>query len=214
MNVVRLPHRDPKTVEPTPDFSTHILRIPQGIAPDSLAVVGVIKDYLSLRSTIFTRQKGWQVWLPTNNDLDQYDQHDAVYVIAQDDVTGAVLGGARLLRTDRYGSAANGLSYMIRDACLGRLPGLPRDLCDDVPPQDALTWEVTRFVSDGTKHVPLSLLNAGYSFLRSERARTVLYLGPPSLKRLAAQARQEPVALGPVRGNDDGRFQVFQCNLI
>ncbi|MEL6661214.1 MAG: acyl-homoserine-lactone synthase, partial [Bacteroidota bacterium] len=83
MNIVSRDRNISSTLAQGPNLRTRILRIPRGMSLDELATMGTIKDYLALRKSVFTRKKGWDVWLPKDNDLDQYDQYDSVYVIAQ-----------------------------------------------------------------------------------------------------------------------------------
>ena len=75
-------------------------------------------------------------------EWDQYDTALTRYVITHDH--GRVLSASRLNPCD-FESA--GHSYMIRDAVLGRLAGIPADILAS-PPVDPLIWEATRFTVD------------------------------------------------------------------
>lgn len=170
----------------------------------------LVNDYLKLRKQVFVDRLEWPLFHAENLEFEQYDTFDTVYVVATFD--GEVVGGARLRRTDRVsGKGQVKYSYMIRDACLGILPGLPQELCDDLPPMDKSIWELTRMVVTGPKEVSRMILAEINSFLGQEGAETVLFLGSPAFRRMASSMSWPVKQLGPITGNDDGRFQVFEC---
>ncbi len=176
----------------------------------------LIGHFLDLRKRVFALGKGWKVWISGQTDLDQYDRPDSVYIIALLEGTNMVVGGARLVRTDSVaGAADHGLfSYMIRDACRGLLDGLPVDLCTGVPPVDRGTWELTRLVTDGTPGAGAAVLQASNAFLASQRADSCLFLGPIGFQKMARSMGFTPTTIGPICGNNDGRFQAFACPVI
>lgn len=178
--------------------------------PEDLGLWHLVNDYLKLRKQVFVDRLEWPLFHAENLEFEQYDSFDTVYVVAT--LNGEVVGGARLRRTDQLsGQGQIQYSYMIRDACLGILPGLPQELCDELPPMDEHTWELTRMVVTGPKEVSRMILAKINVFLGQEGAETVLFLGSPAFRRMASSMAWPVKQLGPITGNADGRFQVFEC---
>ncbi|AGT10612.1 acyl-homoserine-lactone synthase [Paracoccus aminophilus] len=194
----------------TSDDGLHvsILRLPA-----SAPLWYLVGLYMTLRKEVFIAQKEWSLWQAEDMEFEQYDTFDTVYVIAHRD--GAVLGGGRLRRADQLtGTGSIIYSYMIRDAVLGMLPGLPTELCFEEPPTDKATWELTRFVSIGGAGVAALMLRAINDFLFSEGGKSCLCLGTPAFLRMARRVGWAVQAVGPVCGNKDGRFLVFDCPIM
>jgi len=125
------------------------------------------------------------------------------------------LGGGRLVRTDRKQSFGKIVyTYMIRDAYLGNLPGLPSGLCSNEPPVDKNVWEFTRFTSAKNQFVGKAILDHTNKFLKSEGATRCLFLGPPSFMRMARGMGYKPEPLGKIVGNRDGRFLAFGRDVV
>ncbi len=189
------------------DFEVSILRLPDGLPRWHL-----VYDFLLLRKEVFIDQMHWDLHATGSMEFEQYDTPDAVYVVAH--AGKEVIGGARLLRTDRRaGMGKLRYSYMIRDAYLGHLPGLPHDLCADEPPTSDTAWELTR-LAVRTARAGGAILNATNAFLKEEAADTCLFLGPPSFMRMARGMGYEPRPMGEVTGNGDGRFLAFSCGVV
>jgi acyl homoserine lactone synthase len=124
------------------------------------------------------------------------------------------VGGARLIRTDwRFGSGKMVYSYMIRDAYLEHLPGLPADVCADEPPVDPETWELTRLTAI-VPGVAEQILTAANEFLKGIDAKRCLFLGPPAFMRMARGMGYAPKPMGRITGNQDGRFLAFSCAVV
>ena len=98
-------------------------------------------DYLALRKRFFVDTLGWSIPHDDQVEMDQYDNPTARYSLVLDE-DGTVLSGARALPTTaRWGET----SYMLRDAEMGRIGGIPSDLLQG----ESLTagmWECTRLV--------------------------------------------------------------------
>lgn len=194
-----------ENARPLPDNGISIVRFPEDVKHWHL-----VAEYLKLRKEVFVDRKDWGLFHAEKFEFEQYDSFDTTYIIATQD--GRVVAGARLRRTDQIsGTGALQYSYMIRDACLGILPGLPHDLCDNLPPQDENLWELTRMVVEGPKPLTKAMLEAANSHLASLNAKAVMFLGSPAFLRMARMMGWPVQVLGPVTGNDSGRFQVFQC---
>ena len=186
-----------------------IVKLPEGIVNWHL-----VQRFLELRKRVFVDDMHWS--LPVHNDIEyeQYDTFDATYVIAHDG--DRVLGGARLIRSDfehpdELGSVR--YSYMIRDAYLGLLPGIPNQICFKEPPREATCWELTRFVSFGNSRVGEDILRAANDFLRTSGAEHCLFLGPPAFLRMAKKLGFAPKPMGQVVSNEDSRFLAFSCSV-
>lgn len=187
------------------DIRAHIIRYPGGLPHWHL-----VADYLKLRKQVFVDRLEWPLFHAEDLEFEQYDSFDTTYIVATD--LGRVVGGARLRRTDqRSGGGQLRYSYMIRDACLGLLPGLPVDLCDSMPPLDESVWELTRMVVDGQSSITRIILETANDFLDAQGASSVMFLGSPAFLRMARSWQWPAMRLGPVTGNRDGRFQVIKC---
>lgn len=185
-----------------------IIRMPEGLSKWYL-----VTQYLRLRKDIFIDRMSWPLHHVDAMEFEQYDNAHAVYVIAHEGA--CVLGGARLVRTDKtFGSGTVIYSYMIRDAWRKLLPGLPSELCDAEPPADPKVWELTRFASDNSARVGAAILTATNDFLKAEGATTCLFLGPPAFMRMAKRMSFSPKPLGNITGNADGQFLAFACDVI
>lgn len=177
----------------------------------------LFEGYMNLRTEIFTHQKGWDVWLPTKSDLDSYDCYDATYIIAYEPRNNRVLGGARLMCTNRSRCSrlADTPTYMINDAFHGVLNGLPSNICDSAPPRHRDVWELTRLVvGDAPASVARSILKASNDFLHSQGAQKCLFLGPRAFMRMAKGMGYTPVPLGPIVGPPGDNFLAFETEVL
>lgn len=195
-----------ETATATPSHVTaHIIRFPQDAKHWHL-----VTAYLKLRKEVFIDRLEWPLFHAEDLEFEQYDSFETTYIVAcQGD---EVVGGARLRRTDqRSAGGCLRYSYMIRDAYLGLLPGLPKDLCFDMPPESDRVWELTRMVVNGPKAITRKILEAANAFLREHHAASILFLGSPAFLRMARSWDWPAACLGPVTGNTNGRFQVIEC---
>lgn len=187
------------------DYEVRVVQCPRDMGHWHL-----VNDYLKLRKAVFVDRMSWPLFHAENLEFEQYDTFDTVYVVAT--LNDEVVGGARLRRTDQItGTGQVQYTYMIRDACLGILPGLPRGLCYETPPLDNQVWELTRLVVNGPHDVSPMIFNKMNDFLRSVGAESVLFLGSPAFQRMANSLGWTVRQLGPVSSNSDGTFQVFEC---
>lgn len=181
--------------------------------PDGTVDYDLVVSFLELRKEIFVDQKDWPLYSYERLEFEQYDTFGAIYIIAHEG--RSAIGGARLVRTDhRIGTGVVEYSYMIRDAYMGLLPGMPPDLCFKVPPSDSSTWELTRLASLPSTNVAGLILDRANEFLASKNAATCLFLGPPAFLRMAKTMNYEPRRLGPIVRNNDGAFLAFSCKVV
>lgn len=155
-------------------------------------------DYLALRKTYFADSLGWTLERTSSIEMDQYDNPNAVYSLCVSD-GGDVLAGARMLPTT---SMWLGWSYMLRDASLGRLPGIPQSILPD-PPVTPHVWECTRLVVNDaaatglTRHRALRSVVDGLARTASERgARRLISLSPGRLRLVLKSFGYECIDLG------------------
>lgn len=184
-----------------------VLQFPQDSARWEL-----VTRFLELRKIVFVDQLNWDLYHRSAMEFEQYDYFGVVYVIAHRGPE--VLGGARLIRTDwKFGSGTMTYTYMIRDAFLSNLPGLPPELCSDEPPAEPETWELTRLTAT-VPGIAEQVLNGSNEYLRSLGAQRCLFLGSPVFMRMAQRMGYRPKPMGPVTGNQDGRFLAFSCAVV
>ncbi|MEP4037454.1 MULTISPECIES: acyl-homoserine-lactone synthase [unclassified Pseudophaeobacter] len=115
------------------------------ISFDNLGETGTLfTALLRARYHHFIETRGWKLPNTRGLEFDQYDTPESIYCAIHDGLT--VYGGLRVTPTTAHNINA---SYMLRDAQLGLLPDMPKNLLDDPAPQDPNTWEVSRvFVTD------------------------------------------------------------------
>ncbi|MFV1614011.1 acyl-homoserine-lactone synthase [Phaeobacter sp. JH20_36] len=102
-------------------------------------------ELLRARYRHFVKLRRWDLPNVRGLEFDQYDTPESIYCAVHDGM--AVLGGFRLTPTT---AQCMNTSYMLRDAQLGLLPGLPSNVLDDAAPQDPGIWEVSRFFVEDT----------------------------------------------------------------
>lgn len=194
-----------------PGLNLHVLKLPRDAAHWNL-----VTDYLRLRKAVFIDQMNWDLHAHEAAEFEQYDHFGTTYVIAEDAITGKVVGGARLLRTDQispHGSGRISYTYMIRDAAHGLLSDLPVDVAREEPPVDSKTWELTRLISRGTAHVAEAILERVQAHLAEVGAERCLFLGPRAFLRMASRMGFDPMPLGAVVENGSGRYLAFACDV-
>ncbi|WP_051357883.1 acyl-homoserine-lactone synthase [Leisingera caerulea] len=98
--------------------------------------------HLKMRKQLFVDEMHWSIPHTPDVEADQYDTPKTLYVITH--TNGTPLAASRLNPT--FGDFGY-WSYMINDACEGKLPGIP-DTLMDAPPRDHNIWEATRFTVD------------------------------------------------------------------
>ena len=181
--------------------------------PEDTVDYDLVVSFLELRKEIFVDRMEWPLYSYQQIEFEQYDTFGAIYIIAHEG--RSAIGGARLVRTDcRIGTGIVQYSYMIRDAYMGLLPGMPSELCFEEPPSDSSTWELTRLASLPNTNVAGLILDRANEFLATKNAATCLFLGPPAFLRMAKTMNYEPRRLGPIVRNDDGAFLAFSCKVI
>jgi len=99
----------------------------------------LLVSFLEARKRVFIDQLKWNLPVVDGMEFDQYDTPYAKWVVIHE--FGKILGGVRLMPT----TARCGIySYMLRDAQLGLLDPIPRDVLFLDAPVDPKVWEASR----------------------------------------------------------------------
>lgn len=156
-------------------------------------------NLLRARHRTFIDGAGWDLPQADGMEFDQYDTPASRWVAVHE--RGQVLAGVRLTpTTHRCGI----YSYMIRDAQLGLLPSIPRDLLHFPAPVAPNVWESSRvFVSDAVPaanrmRVQMQLIHEMVVSARTLGATTLLGIIPEHSWRLARRVGLDCVSAGPV----------------
>lgn len=171
-------------------------------------------QHLEMRKRLFVDEMGWEIPHTEQVEADQYDTPLTRYIISH--ANGVPLAASRLNPTiASFGS----WSYMINDACKGKLPGIPFDLME-APPKDPSVWEATRFTVDPS--IPQSERNpvlAANAVALADAARNLgatnlIALMPPAYIRWLTSLGLQTTKAGPVKVDPQGkRICVMQMAL-
>lgn len=101
---------------------------------NSAQIDGALIDAVyRLRHRVFKERLNWDVHSVDGREVDEFDDENTVYVIAQNTATGEVDAAWRLRPTTH--------PYMLKDTFPQLLNGFP-------PPRERQVWEVSRFAVD------------------------------------------------------------------
>jgi acyl homoserine lactone synthase len=154
---------------------------------------GVHAKVANYRHKIFVERLGWQLQTQNNEELDQFDRPDTIYVVAQDS-DGRVSGCARLLPTNR--------PYLLGEIFPELLNGLPA-------PNSPEVWELSRFAAvdpdnpAGTARGQLSsttaikLLHEAIACAARHGAKHLISVSPIGIERLLRAAGVHAHRAGP-----------------
>ncbi len=158
------------------------------------------------RHKIFVERLGWALNTSNNQELDQFDRPDTVYIIAQDHLE-QIHGCARLLPTDK--------PYLLGEVFPQLIPsGLPL-------PNSSEVWELSRFAavdldnqhtaSDGqfSSSVAVGLLKAAINCAASKGAKRIITVSPVGVERLLRKAGFYAHRAGPPMIIDG--YPLFAC---
>ncbi|WP_315898524.1 acyl-homoserine-lactone synthase [Vannielia litorea] len=170
--------------------------------------------YLQARRQVFIVSKGWRLSETRGMEFDQYDTPEARWIAVHQD--GEVLAGIRIAPT----TARCGLhSYMIRDAQLGLLQGLPLDpLFAEAPVSDTI-WEATRLFlldtvpAERRAEVQRVLMLKMAAAAREEGADSVIGIVPAVFQRWLKRIGMDAVPVGPRFELDGDRSQAAMFNV-
>lgn len=172
-------------------------------------------DFLRARHQVFIQQKGWDLPQENGMEFDQYDTPQARSVVVHD--YGTVLAGIRLAPT----TAQCGMhSYMLRDAQMGLLPEMPRDILHVEAPVSRFIWEATRLFicedvpAERRPAIQKILMNAMSVAARDVGATHVIGIVPAVFKRWLLRIGMSATAVGPAMEIDGDRVQAALMSVI
>lgn len=135
----------------------------------------------------------------------------AHYVVAHRQ--GQVVAGARLLQCDTVSSVHlpghSELSYMIRDASLGRID-LGMSPLTGSAPTSADTWEISCLAAADPEHA-VKVIQTARGYLRILGAQKLLCLAAPGIMDLACKRGLKPEDEGSVCSASGQQLVVFSC---
>ena len=170
--------------------------------------------FLRARRASFIERNRWDLLEAEGMEYDQYDTPASRWVVVHED--GEVQAGLRLTPT----TARCGIySYMIRDAQLGLLEGIPRDLLDFEAPVAPDIWESSRvFVmanvpSRARTRVQAAMMKEMIRAAKECGAVSVLGLVPAVWSRWIGRLGLHADPAGPELNIDGWRTQVAMMDL-
>lgn len=157
---------------------------------------------------MFVVQKGWDLPEVEGMEFDQYDTPLARWIVIHEGRT--ILAGIRIAPT----TANCGVhSYMLRDAQIGLIAGLPREALFERAPSSPEIWEATRlFLSKDVpsaqrSDVQTQLMMGMAAAARSVGAKKVIGIVPAVFKRWLKRIGMEAEAVGPAMKIDGDKVQ-------
>lgn len=172
-------------------------------------------NFMRARKSVFVDRLHWSLPVEEGMEFDQYDTPHARWVVIHE--FGEVLAGVRLTPT----TSKVGLhSYMLRDAQLGLLPDIPRDVLFFEAPVEKRIWEATRlFIVDEVAAerrlaVQTALMSNFASAARAEGATHVIGIVPAVWSRWLRRLDMGAVPVGPRFSIDGTRSQAALFNVI
>ena len=156
-------------------------------------------DLLRARHRTFIEHNRWELPEADGMEFDQYDTPASRWVAVHH--YGRILAGVRLTPTTHHCGI---YTYMIRDAQLGLLDSIPRDLLYEEAPVADHIWESSRvFVCPDVParmrlRVQMQLIGEMVRSARELGASSVIGLIPANSPRLARRVGLDCVPAGPV----------------
>lgn len=159
----------------------------------------LMTDLARYRHQVFVQRLGWQLVLQGEDELDQFDGPDTLYVVAQEPGE-SISGCARLLPTTG--------PYLLADVFPELLNGLPAPCSADV-------WELSRFAAvnfDQRTTLPLAqfsasaaaaLMRAAMACAAEHGARRLVTVTVLAMERLMRRMGLNAHRIGPPRMIDD-----------
>lgn len=172
----------------------------------------LLQEHFKKRFDLFAGTLEWDIPRGRVSERDQYDRAETVYVLVEEG--GQVTGYARLLPTTArvsYGRAE--FSYLVRDAALGLLPGIPSDLLAGAsPPSSEEVWEMTRVEAMNRKSLE-ALFYAANQYLVSEGASSAVTFTRSSFASILNRLQFPTEILGPEVTYGGKKYCALQTNL-
>lgn len=179
------------------------MRIVAGTA-DSMPA-GLLFDIARYRHRVFVERLGWRLHTDGQLELDEFDRRDTCYIAAID-ASGAVVGTARLLPTNR--------PYLLADV-------FPQLMGDMPLPRSAKVWEVSRFsaidprspmaspMTNFASPLALDILAAAMRMASDAGAQRLISVSPLGIERILRHAGVKAERASAPREVDGHRL--FAC---
>ncbi len=164
------------------------------------------KRVANYRHKIFIELLGWELKTKNNEELDQFDRPDTIYLIAQDH-NEQIQGCARLLPTDK--------PYLLGEVFPQLIPeGIPLPNSSDI-------WELSRFaavdlesqnsasVGQFSSSIAVGLLQAAIACATAQGAKRIITVSPVGVERLLRKAGFSAHRAGPPMIIDG--YPLFAC---
>lgn len=170
---------------------------------------GLLVELLRARKRAFIDGRHWDLPVSEGMEFDQYDTPASRWIAVHEN--GKIAAGIRLTPTT---ASCGQYSYMIRDAQLGYIDTIPRQLLFQEAPVNENVWESSRiFVDEAVPakvraEVQLRLMSEMIVQARELGATEVLGLVPAVWKRWIKRIGIRAHAAGPVMVIDGMRTQV------
>ena len=171
--------------------------------------------FMQARKSVFVDRLNWTLPIADGMEFDQYDTPFARWIVLHE--YGEILAGVRLMPT----TARVGLySYMLRDAQLGLLENIPRDVLFFEAPVEERIFEATRlFITDDVPAerrlaVQAALMGNFARAARAEGATHVIGIVPAVWSRWLRRLEMGAVPVGPRFEIDGTRSQAALFNVI
>lgn len=180
----------------------------------------LLVKYFQMRGEIFIDKLGWTLRRSTDFDIEfeQYDTYAAYHLIAFRDLPKMdieIVGGARLMPTTHRCGEGSVYSYMLRDAYLGLLEGMParEEICFLEPPVNDEVWEISRLLGKPGHDLGLLIVKAASDFVFSRGGRRCLGITRLPIVRLMRRLSNSHELIGPITGNESGKFVAFAASI-
>lgn len=175
----------------------------------------LLQAYLKVRHDVFISKKGWNLPETDGMEFDQYDTPLARWVIIH--AYGKIFAGIRITPTT---AQCGQHSYMLRDAQLGLLAGLPVDFLYAKAPVSSAIWEASRlFVCDDvpTEHrmaIQKLLMTTLSATARSVGATHVIGIVPAVFRRWLNRIGMAATPVGPKMEIDGDQVQAALMSMV
>lgn len=173
----------------------------------------LLSKFFALRSAIFVTALGWAgVSEAKGFEVDEYDLSTTYYILMLEKKSRCIVAGLRVCPTHHEQVVSpisdHPTSYMIRDAYLGRLEGIPSTICSEAPPAKPTAVELSRLISRNPRCLRPLIVTSSL-FLSNAGISLCLLLASPAFLRLGRQWGFRPYTLGPVQETPDGKYQAI-----
>lgn len=171
----------------------------------------LLKQFHALRKDVFVDQLGWKLPVHNGYEWDQYDGPRSTYILTE--VDGKCVGGCRLMRADGTHTVGDTeYSYMLRDAKLGLLPGMSRDMIENAPVTSDV-WEMTRAISGRSPKQFKALMMASIRYMLMQNGKKCIFITRPAVYQLGLIWGFDMEVAGPKTTIGNSEWMATCCNI-